>query len=377
MRAPRCIVAFAVLAALLSAAPARAGLAFHAVLDAFQAGAGDPDYRNRYYGECVGVANEPLEALSMLCVHNLSDATSATLRRGNPGETGPVLYTFATTQDPDCYWWLSEGDRADLILGRLYVLVTSPGGAIRGQIRLLQGNDNQLLYFDLKGEDVVPPVDTPALGQCGMGLAQHDPLGRLGWALTCRHTVASPTSFAVRRGRPGANGPVVLLLDDLDSPIWASMQNDDPGFPGLVSDLLAGNLYLEVRSAAHPAGEIRGQLDGCLGGPEALCLLGERFRVEMSFRTPTGPTKPARAVAVSANSGTFFYFRPDNREVLLKVLNGCAVNEHYWVFFAATTNVEFTVTVTDTRTGASRQYSNPQGHYAEPVLDSFALAVCP
>ena len=47
------------------------------------------------------------------------------------------------------------------------------------------------------------------------------------------------------------------------------------------------------------------------------------------------------------------------------------------MFYAATTNVEFTVTVTDTQTGAVKQYKNKLGQAAAPVLDTAAFATCP
>ena len=61
------------------------------------------------------------------------------------------------------------------------------------------------------------------------------------------------------------------------------------------------------------------------------------------------------------------------------MVNGCGVpglNAH-WVFFAATTNVDFTLTVTDTQTGVSRQYRNPYGQAADPVQDVRRLQLLP
>jgi hypothetical protein len=63
--------------------------------------------------------------------------------------------------------------------------------------------------------------------------------------------------------------------------------------------------------------------------------------------------------------------------MLIKVLNGCPVNDSYWVFFAATTNVEFVVTVVDTQSGRAKQYLNPLDHVANAVTDTSAFATCP
>jgi hypothetical protein len=61
-------------------------------------------------------------------------------------------------------------------------------------------------------------------------------------------------------------------------------------------------------------------------------------------------------------------------EALVKVLNGCDINGHYWVFLGGLTNVEVEVRVTDTVTGHSRTYASPRGPAFLPVQDTRALA---
>ena len=41
------------------------------------------------------------------------------------------------------------------------------------------------------------------------------------------------------------------------------------------------------------------------------------------------------------------------------------------------TNTRVRITVTDTRTGASKQYNNPQGTAFQPIQDTGAFASCP
>jgi hypothetical protein len=48
------------------------------------------------------------------------------------------------------------------------------------------------------------------------------------------------------------------------------------------------------------------------------------------------------------------------------------VDGHFWVFYGSLTNVEFTLTVTDTQTGAIKTYFNPQGQLAS-VADTSAF----
>ena len=66
-------------------------------------------------------------------------------------------------------------------------------------------------------------------------------------------------------------------------------------------------------------------------------------------------------------------------EFLIKVLDGVGFGAfgNFWVFAAATTNVEYTLRVTDTVTGETKSYENPLGTPAPAVVDTQAFATCP
>ncbi|MBP7588475.1 MAG: hypothetical protein KBA72_11035, partial [Thermoanaerobaculia bacterium] len=70
-------------------------------------------------------------------------------------------------------------------------------------------------------------------------------------------------------------------------------------------------------------------------------------------------------------------FSEANLEVLVKVVNACAGFSRHWVYAGATTDVEYTLTATDTATGRSRSYFNPLGRRAAAITDSDAFATCP
>jgi hypothetical protein len=72
--------------------------------------------------------------------------------------------------------------------------------------------------------------------------------------------------------------------------------------------------------------------------------------------------------------GLFSFFAADPPELFVKILDGCKANGKMWVFLSAGTNVGYTVTVKDTQTGASRQYTNPDLKAAAPVQDTAALS---
>jgi ELWxxDGT repeat protein len=103
-----------------------------------------------------------------------------------------------------------------------------------------------------------------------------------------------------------------------------------------------------------------------------LCLLGGRFRVEAAWRDGQGNSDAGHAVALTADTGWFWFFGPGNVEVLIKVLDGTALDGHVWVFYGALSNVEYALTVTDTLTGVTRRYENPPGQLAS-VADTHAF----
>ncbi len=50
---------------------------------------------------------------------------------------------------------------------------------------------------------------------------------------------------------------------------------------------------------------------------------------------------------VSDTAALFYFFSPDNPEMLLKVLDGCGVNGHWWVFGSAATDLRYRISVWD------------------------------
>lgn len=99
----------------------------------------------------------------------------------------------------------------------------------------------------------------------------------------------------------------------------------------------------------------------CGGAPGVLCLQ-ERFRVTVDWSNPrpAGGFGTGTAAAFDGDqSGTFWFFDPSNVELIVKVLDGSSINDHFWVFHGALTDVEYWISVLDTQTGGSRTYYNP------------------
>src|SRR5262249_39326423 len=98
-----------------------------------------------------------------------------------------------------------------------------------------------------------------------------------------------------------------------------------------------------------------------------------RFRVEGVWKDFSGNVGLAKATPRTDDTASFWFFTSSNVELMLKVLDGRPVNGNYWVFYGALSNVEYTVRVTDTRTGSVRRYANPSGAFAS-VADTSAFA---
>jgi hypothetical protein len=110
----------------------------------------------------------------------------------------------------------------------------------------------------------------------------------------------------------------------------------------------------------------------CASSSTRLCLNGSRFAVEIAWKDFQGNQGTGKAVQLTGDTGWFWFFDAANVEVVLKVLDGTPVNGHHWVFYGALSSVEYTVTVTDTQTGAIRTYRNSGGRLAS-VADTGAF----
>lgn len=127
-------------------------------------------------------------------------------------------------------------------------------------------------------------------------------------------------------------------------------------------------------------------VDPCIPGPATLCiddLPGDaRFRVEVEYRSVLGGGVEGMGQAVPLGSvgvergGLFWFFSPDNPELLIKIVNGCGFNDHFWLYSSATTNVGMMTMVTDTLRLRPFVFLNPDLQPAAPVatIDAFG---CP
>jgi Domain of unknown function (DUF4394) len=115
----------------------------------------------------------------------------------------------------------------------------------------------------------------------------------------------------------------------------------------------------------------------CLPDDSTICLGNDRFRVTATFDSGTSESGNAHMVPITRDTGYLWFFGASNVEAVVKVLNGCSVNGHYWVFAGGLTNVKVDLTITDVASGTSTVYHNPQGTAFQPIQDTSAFATCP
>ncbi len=94
-------------------------------------------------------------------------------------------------------------------------------------------------------------------------------------------------------------------------------------------------------------------------GPD-LCLNANRFKVNVSWTNPyASGGGTGTAVALTSDTGYFWFFAATNVELVVKILDGRGVNGHFWFFSGALTDVQYTFTITDTTNGQVKTYNIP------------------
>ena len=104
-----------------------------------------------------------------------------------------------------------------------------------------------------------------------------------------------------------------------------------------------------------------------------LCLRGERFRVSAGWQLDSGSSGVGVPRPITSDTGSFWFFDEDNLEVFVKVLDGCAVNGHFWVFATGLTDVGVDLQVRDSEGGQFWSLQNPVGQALKPRFDTEAF----
>jgi hypothetical protein len=100
---------------------------------------------------------------------------------------------------------------------------------------------------------------------------------------------------------------------------------------------------------------------GCKPGKNTLCLLDKRFSISMTWMNQYNSTNGVgSALSLSDETGAFSFTDPSDLEVLFKMID---FGDRVAVYYGTLSNLAYTATVVDTRTGQVKTYVNPPGTY--------------
>ncbi len=147
---------------------------------------------------------------------------------------------------------------------------------------------------------------------------------------------------------------------------WFSRSAGLLGWPlsDLTLDPVTPNrLYVSAAGGGVLAYDVQ-EPEPCVPSATALCITDGRFRIESLWRDFAGHSGVGQAVPLASDTGSFWFFDPDNLELFVKEIDGVSFNNAFWTFYGALSNVEFTLLATDTVTGAQHGYFNPIRRFA-------------
>jgi|GEM_PF-1227057 len=212
-------------------------------------------------------------------------------------------------------------------------------------VKLIDGVGLNGFYWTFYGglsdvEHWIEVVDS----ETGESVTYHNPPGEICGLADVRSFPREAPALALPASVSGSRSP--------DIPIPGSLSSGDLSPTGRLASRLA---------TAQVSGS-------CVPGPTTLCLLDGRFQVEVEWENPrppgdrgVGTVVPTAGAEVSAgedSTGIFWFFTPENLELVVKVLDGRVVNGRFWVFYGALTDVGYRITVTDTVGDVARTYEN-------------------
>ena len=295
-----------------------------------------------------GIAAVASSATNVLTSVRIDPATGALTPVGSvPLNLRATAMYFADEVGP-----FNKADDAAARGRLLYVGVRSTTAGIQDEIRTFRvGSDGALTFIG----------STPA------GLFLTDLAG--GYDTLFAVTVSTGGKDEVRAYR--RVGTQLVLDASIETP-------EAPSFKQIAAAPAQGNVTTLVVTAfqggwLRSIEYTRDAVPACATAADILCMNASRFEISVDWNVASqGRSGKGFAAPLTADTGYFWFFTANNVEIVIKVVDGRAFNNFFWVFYGALSDVEYKITVTDTATGRIRRYENPRGRLAS-VADVVAF----
>lgn len=212
--------------------------------------------------------------------------TGAQFRYGAIGINGPIVKDitsdFNNSNIAEGIWKTTGSNSLNdtlinaLLTGKIYLNVqtsANPGGELRGQVEVSSGFP---FGASINGSQEIPPVTTNGKGTGYFLLTDYGLIFR-----ASVDSLSGPiTGVHFHNAATGTTGPIVRdLMPELNGKtvtgIWKP-SDTQPFTPQLMQELFKGNIYINFFTNAHPAGEIRGQVNVKVGSTFSAKLEGSQ-----------------------------------------------------------------------------------------------------
>lgn len=327
----------------------------------------------------AGTPEEPLELSSQLsALTYLQDGRLVAVANWelfSVANDGQMSRIGALTRDPE---WLASGEEIlDLEVGgdgQLYVLSRQSVDTGNAGTRLFQvdpATGATLTNRRLPGPFTFETLPKAmAFSPNGLWVLSRDGIRRLDLTTLTFSVETIPNSASTTEGNP-----YVDIAADAQGDLWALFEIPcDPGCVGLVR-IVPKTGITDSQGVQSPSGTYRiAVARDCVDTTTGFCMQDGHFYTSILWRDQAGQGAVGKTVPIrSADTGIYYFFDPDNWEVVVKVLDGCAINGHYWVFTAATTNVAYELTIYDRLNLSQIKLTNPLGQLAAPAANTTAF----
>jgi hypothetical protein len=145
--------------------------------------------------------------------------------------------------------------------------------------------------------------------------------------------------------------------------VYPEQDTAQEGVETVTLTVTTGTGYVPAAPTAATVNITDNDFTACSSTATKLCLQGGRF--EVTLDGTVGSTHyTGQAVPLGTATGAFWLFSSNNLEVAVKVLDGAGINERFWVYHGAATDVAYTLTVKDRANPSRTQtYSKAAGTY--------------